>query len=132
MQGKKVYQEKLFTSFQLSHKIPENNFYRRLKQTLKLSFLYKETNRYYGSCGQKSIDPVVFFKLSLVGYLENIISHRQLIDFCSMRMDILYFLGYDIDDEFPWHSTLSRTKQLFPEEVFEKVFERILTKNQTY
>jgi len=126
MQGKKVFQEKLFTNFQLSHRVPENNFYRRLKQALDLNFLYKETQQYYGNCGQKSIDPVVFFKLSLVGYLENIISHRQLVDFCSMRLDILLFLGYNIDDELPWHSTISRTKQLFPEAVFEQVFERVL------
>jgi hypothetical protein len=31
MQGKKDYQEKLFTHFQLSDRIPETNFYRRLK-----------------------------------------------------------------------------------------------------
>ena len=43
-----------------------------------------------------------------------------------MLLDILYFLGYNIDDELPWHSTLSRTKQLYPESVFEKVFERVL------
>ena len=31
MQGKKGYQEKLFTNFQLSQRVPEANFYRRLK-----------------------------------------------------------------------------------------------------
>ena len=31
MQGKKDYQEKLFTDFRLSDRIPEENFYRRLK-----------------------------------------------------------------------------------------------------
>ena len=126
MQGKKVYQEKLFSSFQLSRRVPPANFYRRLKATLDLSFLYRETSTFYGSCGQKSIDPVVFFKLCLVGYLENIISDRKLIDHCSMRLDILFFLGFDIDEELPWHSTLSRTRQLFPEGLFEKVFERVL------
>ena len=30
MQGKKQYSEKLFTSFQLSDRIPADNFYRRL------------------------------------------------------------------------------------------------------
>ena len=126
MQGKKVYQEKLFSNFQLSQRVPKENFYRRLKEVLDLSFLYALTKPYYGSCGQKSIDPVVFYKLCLVGYLENIISDRQIIEHCSMRLDILYFLGFDIDEELPWHSTLSRTRQLFPEELFEKVFERVL------
>lgn len=126
MQGKKLYEEKLFSNFQLSQRVPKGNFYRRLKDVLDLSFLYKLTKSYYGSCGQKSIDPVVFYKLCLVGYLENIISDRKIMEHCSMRLDILYFLGFDIDEELPWHSTLSRTRQLFPEELFESVFEEVL------
>nr|WP_250629587.1 transposase [Aureibaculum algae] len=43
-----------------------------------------------------------------------------------MRIDILYFLGYDIDEELPWHSTISRTRQLYPEAIFEEVFTRVL------
>ena len=127
MQGKKHYQEKLFANFQLSDRVPKENFYRRLTEVLDLKFLYSLTERYYGCCGQKSIDPVVFYKLCLVGYLENIISDRQLIEHCSMRMDILYFLGYDIDEPLPWHSTISRTRQLYDEDVFDQVFTRVLT-----
>ena len=125
MQGKKTYQEKLFNHFHLSDRVPLNNFYRRLKEVLDFHFLYSLTKDFYGSSGQKSIDPVVFFKLCLVGYLENIISDRKLMDHCSMRLDILYFLNYDIDEELPWHSTISRTRQLFPESVFEQVFTHI-------
>jgi transposase len=127
MQGKKEYQEKLFTSFQLSERVPKENFYRRLKETLDLSFLYKRTSKYYGKSGQKSIDPVVFFKLCLVGYLENIISDRKIIEHSSMRLDILYFIDYDVEEELPWHSTISRTRQLFPEGVFEEVFTKVLS-----
>lgn len=127
MQGKKHYQPKLFTTFKLHDRVPLNNFYRRLKDNLDLNFLYQETRLYYGFCGQKSLDPVVFFKLCLVGYLENIISDRKLIDHCSMRMDILYFLDYDIDEELPWHSTISRTRQLFPEDIFEAVFTTVFS-----
>ena len=127
MQGKKDYQEKLFAHFQMSERIPKHNFYRRLKEVLDLNFLYPLTKRYYGESGQKSIDPIVFFKLCLVGYLENIISDRDLIQHSSMRLDILYFLGYDIDEPLPWHSTISRTRQLYPESVFEEVFTKVLT-----
>jgi len=126
MQGKKDYQEKMFTSFQLSEHVPKHNFYRRLKEDLDLGFLYQMTKGFYGESGQKSIDPVVFFKLCLIGYLENLTSDRQLIDHCSMRLDMLYFLGYDIDESLPWHSTLSRTRQLYPESLFEQVFNKIL------
>ncbi len=127
MQGKKLYEEKLLTSFQLSDHIPEENFWRQLRAILDLDYLYSKTRLYYGDCGQKSIDPVVFFKLCLVGYLENIISDRKLISHCSMRLDLLYFLGYDLDDSLPWHSTLSRTRQLYPEEIFESVFTEVLS-----
>ena len=127
MQGKKNYQEKLFTSFKLSDRVSRENFYRRLKEVLNLDFLYPLTNKFYGQSGQKSIDPVVFFKICLVGYLENITTDRGLIDHCSMRLDILYFLDYDIDEELPWHSTISRTRQLFPEDVFETVFTKVFT-----
>ncbi|MFY0713696.1 transposase [Seonamhaeicola sp. NFXS20] len=45
-----------------------------------------------------------------------------------MRLDILYFLGYDIDEALPWHSTISRTRQLFPESVFEDLFTHVFQK----
>ena len=125
MQGKKNYQPKLFNSLQLSDRVSKTNFYRQLKEVLDFHFLYKLTKPYYGSCGQKSIDPVVFFKLCLVGYLENIISDRKLIDHCSMRLDIIYFLDYEIDEELPWHSTVSRTRQLFPEDIFKELFNKV-------
>jgi transposase len=124
---RKYYQPKLFTEFNLAERIPENNFYRQLKEVLDLRFLFKETEVYYGKCGQRSIDPTVFFRLCLVGYLENIISDRQLIQHASMRLDILYFIDYDIDDELPWHSTISRTRDLFPDVIFQQLFERVLT-----
>jgi transposase len=67
MQGKKDHQEKLFVNFQLSNYVPADNFYRQLKKILDLDFLYKSTSGYYGKEGQKSIDPIVFMKLMLVG-----------------------------------------------------------------
>ncbi len=126
MQGKKNYQEKLFMQFHLSDHIPEDNFYRRLKSILDFSYLYRSTIKYYGKEGQKSIDPVVFMKLMLVGYLENQVSDRRIIASSRMRLDILYFLGYDLDEELPWHSTLSRTRQLYGEDQFLDLFKQVL------
>jgi transposase len=126
MQGKKHYQEKLFTNFQLSDRIPAENIYRKLKETLDLQFLYAATAKYYGKEGQKSIDPIVFFKLLLIGYLENQPSDRRIVNMASMRFDMLYFIDYDIDEELPWHSTLSRTRQLYDEDVFNQLFKQVL------
>src|SRR4051812_31862764 len=125
MQGKKQYKPQLFVSFYLTDRIPEDNFYRRLREAIDLSWLYKATKKYYGKEGQQSIDPVVFFRLMLIGYLENIISDRQIIRTVSLRLDMLYFLGYNIDEALPWHSTLSRTRQLYGEEVFKQLFKEV-------
>jgi len=67
-------------------------------------------------------DLLVFFKLVLVGQLENSISDRRLIEQCALRLDILYFLGYEVDEDLPWHSTISRTRQLYPLTVFRHLF----------
>ena len=64
----------------------------------------------------------------LIGCLENITSDRKLIEHCSLRMDMLYFLGYNIDELLPWHSTLSRTRQLYPEALFEAVFDKVFSR----
>src|SRR5205814_924766 len=126
MQGKKHYSEKLFKQFQLSDRVPADNFYRRLKEMLELRWLYKATKNYYGTEGQRSIDPVVFFKLMLIGYLENLGSDRRIINTVRLRLDMLFFIGYDIDESLPWHSTLSRTRQLYGEEVFKQLFKDVL------
>jgi transposase len=125
MQGRKRFLEKTRLRFKLSERVPAGNFYRRLKDLLDVDFLYNLTAPYYGKCGQKSIDAVVFFKFMLVAHLENISSDRKLLEHCSLRLDILYFLGYDLDEPLPWHSTLSRTRQLLGKAVFEALFEKV-------
>lgn len=106
--------------------VAKDNFYRILNSTLDLHFLYHATADYYGEEGQESIDPVVFFKICLVGYLNNINSDRRLIEFCSNCLDVRLYLKYDIDEQLPWHSTISRTRQLYGEEVFMQLFKKIL------
>ena len=39
---------------------------------------------------------------------------------------MLFFIGYDIDEPLPWHSTLSRTRQSYGEELFKQLFKDVL------
>lgn len=112
----------------LEQLVRADNFYRRLNKSLNLHWLYGATKEYYGTEGQESIDPVVFFKMCVVGYINNISSDRKLADFCSDSLGIRLFLGYDIDEALPWHSTISRTRQLYGEDVFKKLFEQVFEK----
>ena len=125
MQGHKHFSDKIVTQFRLSERVPRHNLYRRLSELLDWDFLYQQTRAVYRHTGQPSLDPVVFFKLVLVGRLENIVSDRRLIEHCALRLDILYFLGYEVDQDLPWHSTFSRTRQLYPTAVFEHLFDQV-------
>jgi transposase len=127
MQGQKEFKPKLIYSVNIDQLVAKDNFYRILKRTLNLHWLYKATEKYYGREGQESIDPVVFFKICLVGYLNGIHSDRKLIDYCSDSLSIRLFLGYDIDENLPWHSTISRTRHLYGEKEFKILFEKIFS-----
>jgi transposase len=126
MQGRKELTPKMLYQVHLQDLIPEHNFYRLLDKAIDFHFLYKATSQYYGEEGQESIDPVVFFKICLVGYLNNINSDRKLIEYCSNCLDVRLFIRYDIDEPLPWHSTISRTRQLYGEEVFLSLFKSVL------
>ncbi|MDR0306297.1 MAG: hypothetical protein LBI42_05595, partial [Chitinispirillales bacterium] len=72
MQGRKEFTPKIFYTTSLDALVPADDFYRHIDRRLDLYFLYKSTSKYYGTEGQASIDPVVFFKICMVGYLNNI------------------------------------------------------------
>jgi transposase len=127
MQGRKDFTPKLMYQLNLEDLVPKENFYRQLDAALDLHFLYRATEQYYGEEGQESIDPVVFFKICLVGYLNNIGSDRKLIEFCSNQLDVRLYIRYDLDEALPWHSTISRTRQLYGEEVFLELFKKVLS-----
>lgn len=127
MQGNKFINPKLLYQVSLNDLVPKDNFYRKIDQLIDFHFLYEDTADYYGSEGNESIDPVVFFKICMIGYLNNIVSDRRLIEYCSNCLDIRLFLKYDIDESLPWHSTISRTRQLYGEDVFLNLFKKVLS-----
>jgi transposase len=73
------------TRFRLSERVPRHNLYRGWPSWSTGTFLYDETKALYSRTGQPSLDPVVFFKLVLVGRLENLVSDRRLVEHCALR-----------------------------------------------
>jgi len=49
MQGRKDFTPKLFYELSLDRLVPKEDFYRKVNQYLDLHFLYKATEKYYGS-----------------------------------------------------------------------------------
>jgi len=126
MQGNKQFTPKIYYALNLADMVPTGNFYRKLDAELDLSWVRQATARFYSKEGRPGIDPIVFVKVLLVGYLNNICSDRGLMETCSNRLDLRLFLGYDLDEALPCHSTLSRTRALWGEEVFQQLFVQVL------
>lgn len=127
MKGIKKFTPKLFTNFNLVDAVPDDNFYKILSQKLSLSFIYTQVDDFYSHTGRPSLDPVVFFKILLVGYLENMCNDRGLERMIQNRLDLRLFIGYDIDEPVPDHSTICKTRKRIPKEIFELVFNHVLS-----
>jgi len=121
MQGKKQYEEKLFTAIHLSKRIPSNNYYRKIKRTVDFSFIYDKTKSLYGKKGKESLDPVVFFKLCLIRKFEKVSSDRKLIALCRLRLDLLFFLDYNLDEKLPVPNTISHTRRNYPKDLYDEI-----------
>jgi len=76
--------------------------------------------------GRPSIDPVVFFKLQLIAFFEGIHSERQLMETVNLNLAHRWFIGYDIDEPVPDHSSLSKIRERYGLEVFQRFFEQVV------
>ncbi len=106
--------------------VPADHFYRHLEATLDLGFVRAWVADRYAERGRPSIDPVVFFKLQLVMFFEGIRSERQLMRVAADRLSVRWFLGYDLDEPLPDHSSLTRIRERYGLEVFRRFFEQIV------
>ena len=106
--------------------VPKNNFYRRLEQVLDLSFVRDLVKDRYALTGRPSVDPQVFFRLQLVMFFEGIRSERQLMEVAADRLSIRWFLGYDLHEPLPDHSSLTRIRERYGLEIFRRFFEQIV------
>jgi transposase len=92
----------------LEELVPQNHFYRHLERTLNLSFVREFVQTTYANKGRPSIDPIVFFKLQLVMFFEGIRSERQLMRHAADRLSVRWYVGYDLNEPLPDHSSLTR------------------------
>src|SRR5712691_6235096 len=114
----------------LEELVPKDHFYRHLERSLDLSFVYEFVKETYAGGGRPSIDPVVFFKLQLVMFFEGIRSERQLMRQAADRLSVLWYLGYDLGEPLPDHSSLTRIRERYGVEVFRRFFEQIVEQCQ--
>jgi transposase len=114
----------------LEELVPQDHFYRHLQKVLDLSFVYDLVRESYAVLGRPSIDPVVFFKLQLVMFFEDIRSERLLLRQVADRLSVRWYMGYDLDEPLPDHSTLSKIRLRYGLSVFRRFFEAIVQQCQ--
>ena len=109
--------------------VPQEHFLRKLEAVLDLSFVYEETAGLYSrKYGRPPIDPVVLVKYLLVGFLYGIPSERQIEQRIQTDVALRWYLGIDLLERVPDHSTISqlrRRKPLF-RKIFRRLFERVV------
>jgi transposase len=90
--------------------VPDDNFYRRLQAKLDLYFVRELVKDLYAASGRPSVDPEVFFRLQLVMFHEGIRSERELMRIVSDRLSVRWYVGYDLHELLPDHSSLTRIR----------------------
>jgi transposase len=110
----------------LEELVPQDNFYRHLERAVDLSFVRELVKDRYAWVGRPSVDPVVFFKLQLVLFFEDLRSERQLMEVVADRLSIRWYLGYDLTEPLPDHSSLTRIRGRYGLGVFRCFLEQIV------
>ena len=112
----------------LDQLVPPDNFYRQVEAKLDLSFVRALVQDYYAEgMGRPSIDPVTFFKLHLIMFFEGIRSERRLMETVNLHLAHRWYIGYDLDETVPDHSSLSKIRDRYGLEVFQRFFEQIVS-----
>jgi transposase len=124
--GTKAYQEKMFYNFSLSERVPQDHFLRKVAKVVDLSFVRRLVKPYYSYTGQPSIDPIVLFKMMLIGYFYGNTFERRLAEEVSLNMAYMWYLGYDLDEFTPNHSVISKARARYGKEIFEQFFQKVL------
>ena len=126
MMGAKTRNFAPLPDLSLERLVPKDNFYRRLEATLDLSFVRELVRDCYAPSGRPSVDPVVFFRLQLVMFFEDIRSERRLMEVAADRLSIRWYLGYDLNEPLPDHSSLTRIRERYGLSIFRGFFEQIV------
>ena len=108
----------------LEKRVRSNNPLRAVKASVDFGFVRERVAGFYGKDGHESEDPIVIMKLMLLLFLDNVSSERELMRIVGERLDYLWFLEFDLDDEIPNHSVLSKARKRWGTAVFEEVFIR--------
>ena len=112
MMTKTEFTQSRFHMLTINDMVPETHLLRKIHSLVDFSFVYEQLEGAYciGN-GRPSIDPVVTIKMILIGFLYGIPSERRIVEEVQVNMAYRWFLGLDIFDKVPDHSTISQNRR---------------------
>jgi len=125
-------QDDLFVETSALVNAPGHPFYERLSGVLAFhgfdAFVEERCAPFYAdTMGRPSIPPVVYFKMLFIGYFEGLDSERGIAWRVADSLGLRVFLGYDLTEKTPDHSSVSRTRRLIDLETHAEVFQWVVT-----
>jgi len=123
---KRVQRKLFYTKLNLDQRVPKDHILRKVAKYIDFDFIYKNVKDKYGTNGNVSVPPPALLKMMLLLIFYNVRSERELMGTIPVRLDWLWFLGYDLDDEIPNHSVLSKARARWGLEAFKTFFENIV------
>jgi transposase/ribosomal protein S28E/S33 len=112
----------------LERRVPADHPLRRISKLIDFTFVRSRVEELYGVNGNVSVDPAVILKLMFLLIYEDLKSERALMEQLPLRMDWLWFCGYDLDDITPDHSVISKARRRWGQEVFDGFFNSVLSR----
>ena len=128
MLGEKQRSEATFYYVRMEEMVPENHLLRLVDKHIDLNFIRDKVKHLYSHTGRPSIDPEVLLPMLLIGYLYGITSERRLCEELKMHIGYRWFVGLNLEDKVPDHSTFSKNRhERFTENnIFQKIFDEIV------
>lgn len=113
----------------LEQLVPADHLLRSIERHIELDFIRAETVHLYSADnGRPAVDPVVLFKMLMIGYLFGIRSERQLVREIQVNVAYRWFLGYRLTDKIPDASTISqnRRRRFAGTDIEQRIFDQIV------
>ncbi len=127
MQGKQDFDPNAEHLISLEQLIPSDHLLRKVDKALSLDFVDALTaDCFCHNNGRPSIDPKVYFRMQIIGYLYGIAEDRRLCSEITMNLAYRWFCHLNLTDEVPDHSSLSRLRDRFGVKRFEQFFQEIV------
>lgn len=124
----KASQPEFWVATQQLPKSPKSAFYSKLDETLE-SFAFADKVREICApaykqtgTGRPGIDPVVYLKMIMIGFFEDLPSERAIAARCADSMSIRDFLHYELDEKTPDHSTFTIIRQRLGLDIYDRIF----------